>query len=689
MKTWIATDIGGTFTDIVACTVDDDHKVVDIRFGKVASTPPRFENGVVAALSECQPDDLAVERFVHGSTIVINAITERKGARVGLITTRGFRDVLEIGRGNRPDMFNINYVKPRPLVPRHLRLEVDERIAADGRILGTLDLEALPSILERFSEHAVESIAICLLHSYVNPVHEIAIVDYIAKALPDMPVVASSVVCRQWREYERTSTAVLSAFVKPVVASYIGRVLSRAATRSIGGDAAFAMLSNGGLTRLANVPGHPLSMIESGPAAGVIAAHSVGRTIGRPNLITIDVGGTTAKCALIEQDRFTINDEYHVERTPTFPGYPVMTSVVDIVEIGNGGGSIVAVDEGGKLRIGPESAGADPGPICYGKGGTLPTLTDAMILLGLIDPAKVLGSDGPPDLARIRSAFADVGRTLGACADDVARACFRLATVSIVNAIKLISINRGHDPRDFSLIAYGGGGGFYGAFLARELGIAEVIVPRGQEVFSAWGMLVANLRRDYVQTAVIGISAATADDIERRFAEMEAAAAAEFASQERIGAELSLQRYGEMRYDTQEFTMLVPWRSADGPAGNAAAAIARFNELHRKRYGFSLENGVQIVSFKVICEGVLRKLHPRRMLTEPGLAPARPASRQIHVEEDGPAVADVFTRDQLPPGTRISGPAILESSSSCIVVPAGGESTIDEFGNVIMKMAQR
>src|SRR5579863_2594939 len=392
-----ASDVGGTFTDLVYYDVDPlTGRCGTVRTAKVDTTPPDFEKGVMKSLEKSGVRASEMEFFAHGATVVINAITERRGVRVGLITTQGFRDVPEIARGNRPDLFNFHFRKPPPFVERHLRAEIRERTNYKGEIELSADEEAIPAILERFRAAGVEAIAICFLHAYRNPANEVAVMRRIRDLWPKMSVLASHELSREWREYERTSTTVLSAYVHPIAKRYIESLESELRR---GGcvHAPYMMLSNGGIATVGMAKANPIAMVESGPASGIYAAAHLGHLSGERNLIVLDIGGTTAKCTLIEDGEVRITTDYFVERTRRTPGYPIQTPVSEIVEIGNGGGSIAWVDQGGKLHVGPQSAGAVPGPVAYGRGGREATTTDANLLLGRIDPKSFAGGELTPD----------------------------------------------------------------------------------------------------------------------------------------------------------------------------------------------------------------------------------------------------------------------------------------------------
>ena len=460
----LAIDIGGTFTDLAAVDRRDGSLVL----AKVDTTPSRLQQGVLTALerSEISPGDVGA--FVHGSTIVINAITERRGARTALVTTEGFRDVLEIGRANRPDLYNLSYRKPKPFVPRRLRLEVRERISHTGAVLVPLEEPAVEVVADRLRALDVDAVAICFLHAWTNPEHERRAADLLSKLLGDVEIVASHEVSSQWREYERTSTTVLSAYVKPTVASYLEDLLS--GLREAGVEAPpYAMRSSGGVSSFERAVQAPITLLESGPVAGVTAAAELGRRLGVEDVLTLDIGGTTAKTSAVRKGRVPIETLHHVERTPTTAGYPIQAPVVEIVEVGAGGGSIAWVDEAGGLHVGPRSAGAEPGPACYGRGGEEPTLTDANLVAGRLDPEYFLGGAMSLDVDAAHRSLARLGERMGVDAGTAARGVLRYLVAQMSHALRLVTLRRGHDPRDFTFVAFGGAGPLHAALLAREL----------------------------------------------------------------------------------------------------------------------------------------------------------------------------------------------------------------------------
>jgi N-methylhydantoinase A len=523
----VATDVGGTFTDLVCFETDTETGKHSIVTAKTDTTPPDFETGVLNVLTKGQVDPSEVDFLAHGTTVVINLITERKGVKVGLITTKGFRDSLEIARGNRPDFFNLHYQKPIPFVPRYLRRELPGRMSYRGEEIESLDMALLPSILDDFKSEGVAAVAVCFLHSYANFEHEKTAMKEVKRLWPEVAVVASHQITREWREYERTSTAVLSAYVQPAAEKYLKQLANGLKEKGFKGSP-YIMQSNCGVDSLESVSRIPITMVESGPASGFWGAAELGKLINEPNVIALDIGGTTAKCSLIENAQVRIMTNYWIERDGKSAGYPIMVPVVDLVEIGNGGGSIAWVDDYSKLHVGPQSSGAIPGPAAYGKGGIEATTTDANLMLGRINKDYFCGGAINADMESAKSALTKVGDKLGTTAEEAARGIIRIANNNMVNALKLVSLNRGFDPRDFVLVAFGGGGGMHAVALAQELGVKKVIIPAAASVFSAWGMMMSDLRRDHFVTHLVDLTEGAASDIESVFSSVELQAIEQF-----------------------------------------------------------------------------------------------------------------------------------------------------------------
>lgn len=678
----VATDVGGTFTDLVFYNVDEHGNSVAVHSVKTDTTPPDFDRGVMNAIAKAGITVSDVEFFAHGSTVVINALLSRRGAKTALITTKGFRDVLEIGRGNRPDLFNFYFGKPRPFIPRYLRKEVDERVTYRGEILRAASLDTLDATVEFFRSEGVEAIAVCFLHAYRNPDNEIAVVARIKELWPEVSVVASHRISREWREYERTSTTALTAYIHPLAIRYI-RKLETSLREAGCSEPPFIMQSNGGIETVNGALNNPITMIESGPASGVLGAKMLGDLIGETNVVALDIGGTTAKCSLIENGAVKITTDYKIEWTRINPGYPIKTPVIDIIEIGNGGGSIAWVDEGGRLHVGPQSAGAFPGPAAYGRGGTQPTTTDAQLVTGRIGTAGFAGGDITPDMQSVERAFASIQERIGGSLRDVAHGVIRIADANMVNALKLVSINRGYDPRDYSLVAYGGGGGMHAVALAEELKFKKVIIPVNSSVFSAWGMLMTDLRRDYLRTHLMPLEEKSVSSIEFIYAEMIESALLEFGHDGFAEEKVRFQRLADMRYLGQEHTVKVDFPAEADPAALVAEARKRFDATHEREYTFSLPNEVQVVNLHVVAYGLVDKPGlPEATVSGRELRNAKLDSRKVDFDRHGIHETPIYDRALLDPGMEFTGPAIIQEQGATIVLPPGRTAQIDKIGNI-------
>ena len=680
----VATDVGGTFTDLVAFETGADGQL-KVTTAKSDTTPPNFEAGVLNVLEKGGVDPAGVDFMAHGTTVVINALTERKGVSVGLITTEGFRDTLEIARGNRPDFFNLHYVKPAPFVPRHLRAEVPGRMTYQGAERAPLELSGLPDILDGFRAEGVAAVAICLLHGYANPAHEKALLAEVAKLWPEVSVVASHQITREWREYERSNTAVLSAYVQPVAARYLSQLDEGLKSRGLP-KSPYIMQSNCGVDSLAATSAIPITMVESGPASGFWGAAELGKLIDEPNVLALDIGGTTAKCSLIEGGEVKIMTDYWIERSRKSAGYPIMVPVVDLVEIGNGGGSIARVDDFGKLHVGPQSAGALPGPAAYGKGGTEATTTDANLWLGRINRDYFCGGAIAADMAASEAALSKLAGKLGVTVDEAARGIVRIANDNMVNALKLVSLNRGHDTRDFTLLAFGGGGSMHAVALAQELQVKKVVVPAAASVFSAWGMMMSDLRRDYFATQLMDLDAGAGSRIETVFAATEAEARATFEAEGVPPDKISFLRYGKFRYQNQEHTTEVP---LEGTITDAKLdQIAEdFHALYEKEYTYRLDAPVEMVGIHLVARAEVGKLTMAPAEMGPADASgAVKAARAVDYALEGIHEATIYDGDALRPGMTFDGPAIIEDSGSTVVVHPGNTVSIDAFSNIHIEL---
>ena len=682
-----ATDVGGTFTDLVCLYTDPATGTQQLVTGKSDTTPPRFERGVMDVLEKSGRPVSEIGLLAHGTTVVINALTERTGARTGLITTQGFRDSLEIARGNRPDFFNLSYVKPAPFVPRDRRREIPGRLRHDGTERIPLDLSVLPGILDDFRSDAVEAVAVCLLHAYANPAHERAVLDRIQELWPEVRAVASHQITRQWREYERTSTTVLSAYVQPLAASYLRDLSGALEQRGFDGKL-YIVQSNGGVQSSSRATEIPITMVESGPACGVLGAAELGRLIGEPRVLALDIGGTTAKCSLIVDGQVPITTDYWIERTRRSAGYPILVPVVDLVEIGAGGGSIATVDDLGKLRVGPESAGAVPGPVAYGRGGTAATTTDANLALGRINADYFCGGEIVADMPAVGGALDRLAERLDTDRAAVARGIVRIANDNMISALKLVSVNRGYDPRDFTLVAFGGAGGIHAVALAAELGITRIVIPRAADVFSAWGVLMTDLRRDLFLTRIVPMRADRASRIEAMFDEVVADAQSHFGVEGIPAEEVRIARYGSMRYANQEHTVEVPFPDGRLDEDSVEQLVQAFHTSYEQYYTYRLDASVELVEAHIVATVEVGKLKPVAVpSTGRSVDEARKGRRQVDYANGGVHTAGIYDGDLLEADMEFRGPAIVETSGTTVVVHPGNHVTVDEFGNLHIRFA--
>jgi len=679
----VATDVGGTFTDLVCFEIAGKTGQSTVSTAKSATTPPDYETGMMNVIEKAGVDLARVNYLAHGTTVVINALTERKGVKVGLITTEGFRDTLEIARGNRPDFFNLHYEKPPPFVPRYLRCELPGRMTYQGEEMRPLILDGLVDIINGFKDEGVEAIAISYLHSYANPAHEQATESAVRELWPEVRVVSSHSIAREWREYERTNTTVLSAYVQPVAEGYLRRLDEKLKANGFGGSP-YVMQSNCGVDTLEAIARTPITMIESGPSSGIWGAAELGKLIGDPNVLALDIGGTTAKCSLIENGNIRIVTDYWIEKSRKSSGYPVMVPVVDLVEIGNGGGSIAWVDDYGKLHVGPQSAGAVPGPASYGKGGTEATTTDANLLLGRINKDYFCGGEITADMANVEKTIGNIGKKLGVDTREAARGIVRIANNSMVNALKLVSLNRGFDPRDFTLVAFGGGGGMHAVALAQELGVGKIIIPANSAVFSAWGMTMSDLRRDYFVTCLADLNQGTAEHIEETFREAEKTALEQFAGENIDRGEISFTRFAKLRYQNQEHTTEVELKGAI--AGEKISNIVdSFKEVYEREYTYRLDAPVEMVGIHLVAVAEVGKLSlPARQTTGRDISTAVKEVRAVDYALEGIHEATTYDGSRLEPGMAFEGPAIIEEEGTTIVVHPGNRTVVDDYGNYII-----
>jgi N-methylhydantoinase A len=680
----LAADIGGTFTDIALLSDEGE-----LFTAKVPSTPEDYASAILDGcrklISEKGIAPAGVKVFLHASTIATNAILEGKGARTALITTAGFRDILELRRIRVPRLYEPLYRKPEPLVPRRYRFEVTERVGADGGIVQDLDEAELQRIIDEIAASNIEAVAVCFLNSYVNPVHERRAGEILREGLSGRFITLSVDVLPEVREYERTSTTVINAYVGPPVKNYLTSL--RAKLDEAGFSVPLQMMqSSGGLLDLSSVIAKPALVVESGPAAGVIGAARLGALSGYDNIITLDMGGTTAKAAVIENGRLVSTDEYEVgggislsSRLVKGGGYALKFPVIDVSEVGAGGGSIIWRDQVGHLKVGPKSAGSVPGPACYDRGGTLPTVTDANVVLGYLSPVSIAGGTVPIDSGAAKRALASVAddRALR----DVAYGVVQLAAANMMRAVKAVTTYRGRDPRDFVLFAFGGGGGLYAGDLARALNIRRVVVPPAAGVFSALGLLFADLEVTVSRGFLARLDQADAAEIRNLFRALEDAARADLSAG---SAPLVIECRLDIRYQGQAFELSIGVQEVP----DLIAASDRFDAEHEATYGHRLpvEHPKQIVAVRLIAR-MIRDVPPRldakKMLEA---YPARPASRRsVYFGGDDFVETEIIGRANLSMSPR-QGPLVIEEYEGTTVVPPDGRAHLDENGNIIIDL---
>ncbi len=677
----IGIDIGGTFTDIVAIAGDGT-----VTTHKTLSTPHDYGEGIITGLTALLARVPGpVSAVLHATTVGSNTVLEGKGARTALITTRGFRDILEIRDLRMPVLYDITWTKPLALVERRLRLEVTEKLRPDGGVIQPLDPASLDAAIATLKAERIESVAICLLHSYANPAHEQAVAAAVRAAIPDIAISVSSEILPEIKEYPRTSTTVINAYVQPVVRAYVTALDAR--LRALGIDTPLQLMqSNGGLASAAFVAEQPARIIESGPAAGVVGGAALGRHLSEPRLITFDMGGTTAKAGLVENGEVLRTEAMEVgggvmagSRLLVGAGYMLKLPAIDLAEVGAGGGSICRLDAGGAPKVGPDSAGASPGPVCYGRGGTQPTITDCNLALGYLDPAGLVGGALKLDIEAARAAIArNLAGPMGVSIEQAAHGMLRLAAATMMRAIRAVSVERGRDPRDFSLLAFGGNGALFAAGIAAELGIRRVIVPPLPGVFSAFGLLVADTEHHATQSLRMRLDRADADRIGSVLAALRAAGH-ERLVRDGFPPDRHLSRASALaRYLGQSSEIAVPL--PDGPVTPAVIAES-FGQEHERTYGFRApaEEPVELMGLSVMARGLPDQ--PRLPGRIPPASTPVPAERQAWFPASGWVATPVVDRAGLGASPR-PGPLLVQEYDATCLVPAGMTAAVDDFGAI-------
>jgi N-methylhydantoinase A len=672
----VGVDIGGTFTDLVV--VDSGGEV---RIAKVASTPPDYAVGVTQGLEKLGVAGTTITRFAHGTTAATNAILTKSGAATGLLTTRGFRDVLEIRRANRGDLFNYWWRPPKPLVTRQDRLQVTERIGFDGAVVNELVENEVAQAIESFRARGIKSLAICFLNSFVNGAHERRVKEIVEEMWPDVYVCASVDIAPEILEFERMSTTVANAYVGPTMEAYLGALLSNLRSAGYAGEV-LVMASSGNVMTIAAALEAPITTATSGIAAGAMAGAALSEVVSRPNLITLDVGGTSSDIALIREGRPRLTTEWFIEF-----GLPIRLPAIDIHTIGAGGGSIAAVDAGGVLHVGPASAGAVPGPACYGRGGDKATTTDAQALLGRLDLDRWHELYGwQLDVESAERAVARVGDALGVPTVEAAAAILDVTVNNLVEAIRLVSVERGYDPRDFALAAYGGAGPMFGVDIARELEIPEVIVPPMPGVTSAIGLLQVDLAVRAQRSVLMVEDALDVAEINRLFGVMEEESTTRVSgggeTEPTVSRQVDVRYFGQSRYLT-----------VDAPGGEwtdveIATVIGAFSKEHEREYGYTMPPHVSKIEFanlRVVAELKVDRARPR-LAFSPTESVCR---REVYFKGAGFLETPVYQRSAMPPGTVIDGPALIEQTDSTILLPPAAQGTVVEGGSLVIRVSPR
>jgi N-methylhydantoinase A len=688
MARWrVGVDAGGTFTDI--CLFDESDGRIDI--WKVASTPDDpsrgIAEGVEEALRRAAPNGAAsaaaIAYFGHGTTVATNALIQHRGVATGLVTTAGFRDLLEIRRQKRPDLYDFFADKPPTLVPRDLRIEVPERVRHTGAIETPLDEAAVRAAARQLHAAGVGAVAVTFLYSFVRPEHEAAAKRILQQELPDAFICASHEIAPEFREFERLSTAVVNAYLGPVMKRYIERLGARLC--DLGMRAAPHMTqSNGGVIGFATAAAMPVRTVLSGPSTGVVGAQAVGSAAGFSDLITFDMGGTSTDVALLKDGAARLASEAMVH------GYPLKAPMLDIHTVGAGGGSIAYVDAGGLLKVGPPSAGADPGPVCYGRGNTAPTVTDANIVLQTLNPTHLLGGRMAVRQDLARAAVGRLAEKLGLPLMQTAQGIVSVVTANMARAIRVISVQRGHDPRDYTLVAFGGAGPLHAARLARELDIARVLVPRSPGILCAMGLLLTDLRADFAVTRLLPLAPEAASDVAAAFVVLEDRAAAWFA-QENIAADRRrLTRTVDMRYAGQNYELAVPLPDGSITARTLDLLGEGFAAAHQRMYGFlAEEEPVQLVTFRIEATGLVAKATlAQELMSGADASAAIRARRDVWIaEEERSLPCPIYDRDLLKPGNRFLGPAVIEQMDATTLVLPGIAAHVDKYLNLILETA--
>jgi len=688
-------DIGGTFTDAVLMNLGTG----EFQTAKVSTTPKDLATGflraIERAISEAAVNPGEVVQIVHATTVATNAIIENKVVKSAFITTKGFRDMLEIQRQIRPTLYDLFFDKPAPLIPRYLCYEVTERVTAEGEVLQPLNEDEVRYAVRQSKKEGVEAIAVCFLHSYINPSHEKRTGEIIEEEFPEAYLTLSSEINPEFREYFRASTTVINTVLMPIVARYVDKLQGEIAARGFK-SGLYVMQSGGGLMTGEVARDKPARMVESGPAAGVIAASTLGTLLGYSNVISFDMGGTTAKASLVERGRPKLAANYEVGSAAISPdahgrkgsGYPLNTPVIDLVEIGAGGGSIAWIDTGGALRVGPQSAGADPGPACYMAGSTLPTVTDANVVLGRIDPDYFLGGEMKPDQKAAEKAIEEhCARALGKDLISTAAGIVEIANANMIRALRIVSVERGYDPREYVLIAFGGAGPMHVNDIVRELKIPTVVVPLNPGITSALGLLMTDLRHDYVVTYICRVDRIDLDKVNGLYRDFAAQGRSLLSQEGAKEKDMLASKFMDMRYVGQSYELTIPVPAKEIDVKDMEEIAALFHKEHERAYGHCApEEPVEVANLKLSATGFI----PKPKLKELKRGEINPEAallsrRNVYFSETGGFVeCSIYDRYRLTWSNVIKSPAIVEDKDATTVIHPGYQAEVDKYGNLIL-----
>ena len=679
----VALDIGGTFTDLIIV----DESTGSLEHGKSSTTPHDLTVGILNCLKKSGVDLSLCRSFVHGTTVAINTVIEGKGAKTVLITSKGARDVYRIGRGNRPESYNIFFKRPVPLVPRHFTFEADERVLASGEVLTPLQDKETEAVARAVADVSPEALAVSFLHSYINPAHEAGMGEALRKVLPSTFISLSHEILREYREYERTSTTVINSYIGPIVKRYIEDLEKLIDSMGFPGEL-LIMQSNGGVMSPDVAKMAPVAMMESGPVGGIIASGEIGKRLGYKDVIAFDMGGTTAKASLIKDGEAAVAEGYYVGGYAS--GQPVMLPVIDVTEVGAGGGSIAWIDDVGGLKVGPQSAGGHPGPVCYDQGGEEPTVTDANVVLGRISSRNFLGGEMPLNLEKARKAIEEkVASKLGLSVEEAALGIIQIAVAKMSLAVRGVSVEKGYDPRDFVLVASGGAGPVHALAIARELNIPRVIIPILPAHFSAMGMLMTDIKHDYIRTYYKPLLEADFIEIKRIYEEM-VSIGRETITKEGVGEDaIKTQAFFDLRYIGQEFFLTIPVSDQEILSGDKKAVRAHFDGLHDMRYGHkATDEPLEIVNVRLTAYGLRKKVAISEKKKDVGKKKVK-GQRDVLMEDTGkPVKCPIYEREALSAGDTVDGPAIIEEYASTTFLSLGEKARISEFDDIIITVGE-